>query len=123
MIAQGWCAVLPSSQDFTKDPNSIYNYISKESVALLEERFALDAKISWDVTKVFFKLWTREGGISNPFQFNHETTSEELINNNFNPDRPTKILAHGFSDSVEWANPFAEGKLSIYYISIYLIAY
>ena len=110
MISQGWCAVLPASYDLTLDPNSIYNYVSEESVALLEARLALDAKISWDVTKVVFNLWTREGGISNPFEFNHETTPEELRNNNFNPNRPTKILAHGFHDGGTWAEPFAKGK-------------
>ena len=88
--------------------------MSKESVERLEEKFTLDMEISWDVTKVFFKLWTREGGLSNPFQFNHETTPEELRQNNFNPNRPTKILAHGFTSDVSFAEPFAKGKILLY---------
>ena len=84
--------------------------MSKENIDRLEKEFGLDAEISWDVSKVFFKLWTREGGISNSFQFNHETTPEELRNHNFDPKRPTKVLAHGFTSSSSFAEPFAKGK-------------
>ena len=110
-MARGWCGTLPLSDSLNlDDPNSIYNYMSEESVARLEEQFGLETRISFDVKKVFFKLWTREAGLSNPFQFNHETASEELLNNHFNPKRPTKVLAHGFVDSSSFAEPFAKGK-------------
>merc|ERR1712038_242171 len=111
MIAQVWCAVLPPSNDLFEDPNSIYNYMTKETVDRLEERYNSDLQISWDVNKVFYKLWTRESGFSNPFIFNHDTAPEQLRDNNFDPSRPTKILAHGFPSSVSFAEPFARAYI------------
>ena len=110
MVTRGWCC-LPSSDSLNlDDPNSIYHYTSEESVAQLEEQLGSETRISFDVKKVFFKLWTREGGLSNPFEFNYEITSEDLINNHFKSNRTTKILVHGFSDAWPWAEPFAKGK-------------
>jgi len=110
-IAQVWCAVLPSPNNLYEDPNSIYNYMSKETISQLEERFASDLQISWNVDKVSFKLWTREGGFLNPFEFNHDTLIYELLDNHFNPNRPTKILAHGFTSDVSFAEPFAKAYI------------
>ena len=111
MIAQSWCAVLPSSNtDPVEDPNSIYNYMTPESVARLEKRYASDLRISFDVNKVSYKLWTREGGFDKPFVFNHDTAPQQLLDNHFDPNRPTKVLAHGFMSDVGFAEPFAKGK-------------
>ena len=88
--------------------------MTKETVERLEERYKSDLQISFDVNKVSYKLWTRESGFDNPFVFNHETAPEQLRDNNFNPNRPTKILAHGFYSSVSFAEPFAQGKLKFF---------
>jgi len=112
MIAQSWCAVLPSSNDDpVEDPNSIYNYMTPESVARLEERYASDLQISFDVNKVSYKLWTREGGFDKPFVFNHDTAPQQLLDNHFDPNRPTKVLAHGFCSDVGFAEPFAKAYI------------
>ena len=112
MITQSWCAVLPTSNDdLFEDPNSIYNYMTEETVARLEERYASDLQISFDINKVSYKLWTREGGIDAPFVFNHDTAPQQLLDNHFDPNRPTKVLSHGFSSDVGFAEPFAKGKI------------
>ena len=112
MITQSWCAVLPTSNDdLFEDPNSIYNYMTEETVARLEERYASDLQISFDVNKISYKLWTREGGIDAPFVFNHDTAPQQLLDNHFDPNRPTKVLSHGFSSDVGFAEPFAKGKI------------
>lgn len=110
-VAQIWCAVLPNTNTLDDDPNSIYNYLSTESIGHLAERYSSDLEISWDVNKIFFKLWTRESGFSNPFEFNHETLVYDLLEHNFDPNRPTKVLAHGFTDSVSFAEPFAKAYI------------
>ena len=114
LIATVQSSVLPLTSNLYEDPNSIYNYMSEETVANLEKRFASDLQISWNVDKVSFKLWTREGGFSTPFEFNHDTLIYELLDNHFDPNRQTKILAHGFSSDVSFAEPFAKGTLIMY---------
>ena len=117
-VAQIWGAIIPNTNTLDDDPNSIYNYLSTESIGHLAERYSSDLEISWDVNKIFFKLWTRESGFSNPFEFNHETLVYELLEHNFDPNRPTKVLAHGFTDSVSFAEPFAKGKTLSHYFQL-----
>ena len=105
------------NDDLFEDPNSIYNYMTEETVARLEERYASELQISFDVNKVSYKLWTREGGIDAPFVFNHDTAPQQLLDNHFDPNRPTKVLSHGFSSDVGFAEPFAKGNFELLYDS------
>ena len=76
-------------------------------------RYASDLKIEVDVNKTYYKLWTRETGMERPFVFNHDTAPAELLDFYFDPNRPTKILSHGFFSDSSFAEPFAKGNINV----------
>ena len=97
--------MMPTAQD----PNNPMHYLNAESVAKLESNF----KISTDLSRVKFYLWTPETGSDSPFEFNAETSPQELLNNGFKPERNTKFISHGWnSHGIEFSTPFVKGEYS-----------
>ena len=89
------------------NPNELRHYISKEALEELEISLP---KIDTDLSKVTFYLWTPERGLEDPFEFKAGVNPNELLAHNFDPNRPTKFIAHGWTDNGNHAKPFAEGK-------------
>jgi hypothetical protein len=68
-------------------------------------------EISTDLNDVNFILWTPEFGSDAPFVFDATTPYTELLGHGFLPDRPTKVLTHGWSsDGHDFADIFVQGK-------------
>ena len=89
------------------NPNELRHYISKEA---LEELEVSMPKIDTDLSKVTFYLWTPEQGLEDPFEFKAGVNPNELLAHSFDPNRPTKFIAHGWTSNFDHAKPFAEGK-------------
>ena len=89
------------------NPNELKHYVSKEAV---EELQASLPKIDTDLSKCTFYLWTPERGTEDPWEFKAGINPNELLAQNFDPNRPTKFIAHGWTDNGNHAKPFAEGK-------------
>ena len=71
-----------------------------------------DSKISYDLNDVNFILWTPEFGLHQPLPFYANTAAIDLVKHSFKPNRPTKILAHGWTSAgLEYGDDFAEGKI------------
>lgn len=88
------------------DPNNLMNYLSKQTIDIMEA----SNKISTDLSKVTFILWTPENGAANPWVFNAETDPKELLDHGFDPKRDTKFISHGWnSEGIGFAKGFAEG--------------
>ena len=89
------------------NPNELRHYISKEALEELEVSLP---KIDTDLSKVTFYLWTPERGTEDPWEFKADINPNELLAQNFDPNRPTKFIAHGWTDNGNHAKPFAEGR-------------
>ena len=89
------------------NPNELKHYISKEALEELEVSLP---KIDTDLSKVTFYLWTPERGLEDPFEFKASINPNELLAHSFDPNRPTKFIAHGWTDNGNHSKPFAEGK-------------
>ena len=80
-----------------------------------------DSKISYDLNDVNFILWTPEFGLHQPLPFYANTAAIDLVKHSFKPNRPTKILAHGWTSAgLEYGDDFAEGKIPNLAILIFL---
>ncbi len=91
------------------DPNDLRNYILRSSMQHLEEKFG---KISTDLSKVNFHLFTPESGPTSPWEFKAGVDPKELLHRHFDPNRPTKFISHGWnSGGVGHSRPFVEGKI------------
>ena len=75
------------------DPNNIRHYVTRETIDDLESSI----KISSDLSKVFFLLWTPENGPDNPLEFKAGVDPQVLLNATFDPTRDTKFLSHGWN--------------------------
>ena len=89
------------------NPNELRHYVSKEALEELEVSLP---KIDTDLSKVTFYLWTPERGLEDPFEFKAGVNPNELLAHSFDPNRPTKFIAHGWTSNLDHAKPFAEGK-------------
>ena len=68
-----------------------------------------DLKISYNVNDVNFILWTPEYKLDHPLPFNASAAvaANNLLEHGFNPERPTKILVHGWtSEGLEFSHDF-----------------
>ena len=91
------------------DPNNITNYLTKEGIELLESSF----RISTDLSKVRFYLYTPEHGAENHWNFRAGVDPQELLDHGFDPSRPTKFISHGWTGSAAgWVDDFAAGYFS-----------
>ena len=53
-----------------------------------------------------------EMGLDRPLHFNAVATAEDLLRHNFLPQRPTKVLSHGWnSEGKDFSDDFVAGKL------------
>ena len=75
----------------------------------------LSEKISSDLSKVKFVLWTAKNGANNPWEFKSGVDPKELLNRHFNSSQPTKFIAHGWTANWRMCKPFVEGN---YYFGI-----
>ena len=96
----------PFSLSSTINPNLVKHYVSKEALEKLEPFITIDT----DLSKVSFLLWTPERGINDPLEFKAGVNPDELLFHNFDPNRPTKFVAHGWTDDgFIIGEPLAEG--------------
>ena len=99
--------------------NNLYIFQSFSALALLASVLGQppplekDSKISYDLNDVNFILWTTELGLHDPLPFYANSAPIDLLKHRFNPNRPTKILAHGWtSEGKDFADDFAQGKIT-----------
>ena len=67
-------------------------------------------KISYDLSKVKFVLWTAKNGANSPWEFKAGVDPKELLKRHFNPSQPTKFIAHGWTRNWKEAKPFVKGN-------------
>ena len=67
------------------DPNNITYYLSAEGIKQLENTF--NSRISTDLSKVRFYLWTPEHGSENHWIFKAGVDPKELLDHGFDPNR------------------------------------
>ena len=100
----------PFAQSSTINPNLVKHYTSKEAIEEIESTIKIDT----DLSKVSFLLWTPERSIDDPLEFKAGINPAELLAHNFDPNRPTKFIAHGWTDDgVIVAEPMAEGTIKV----------
>ena len=58
-------------------------------------------------------LWTPENGVENSWEFKAGVDPQELLNRNFDPQRPTKFISHGWNSNSGFAKGFVEGNFFI----------
>ena len=91
------------------DPNNITNYLTKEGIQRLEASF----RISSDLSKVRFYLYTPEHGSENHWIFKAGVNPQDLLDHGFNKSRPTKFISHGWTaGAAGWVDNFAAGYFS-----------
>ena len=91
------------------DPNNITNYLTKEGIQRLEASF----RISSDLSKVRFYLYTPEHGSENHWIFKAGVNPQDLLDHGFDPSRPTKFISHGWTaGAAGWVDNFAAGYFS-----------
>ena len=97
------------------DPNNITNYLSKEGIQHLEASI----RISTDLSKVRFYLYTPEHGSENHWIFKAGADPQDLLDHGFDPSRPTKFISHGWTaGAAGWVDNFAAGY---FYITLFVM--
>jgi hypothetical protein len=75
------------------------------------EYFHVDFSIILKLYRTSFFLYTPENGAKSPIQFEFGASGDDLLVAGFHPERPTKILSHGWnSNGLGFCEEFVQGE-------------